>query len=157
MRIALNIKLLFLLLFCGITFCNAQEIPGGNDDFNDDPETVFFNLEIFRPVGIGNSFLAKDYNDGAGLAFDFNWFFLPQFTLGTHINIFGSSVKNQSAVGNIQKTSVSIFGLTAGYYHEMDRHWNLHATAGFGALNYRNTAPRISFLNLALPIGCRCR
>jgi hypothetical protein len=141
----LNTKLFFLLLFSAITICNAQETIVENDDFNDDPETVFFNFEIFRPVGIGDSFLARDYNIGAGFAFDFNWFFVPNFTVGTHFNIFRSSVENQSAVGNIQSTSVAMFGLTAGYYYEVDQHWNVHATAGFGTLNYRNTAPEDKF------------
>lgn len=142
---SLNIKLFFLVLLSSITICNAQDTSVENDDFNDDPETVFFNFEIFRPVGMGDSFLARDYNTGAGFAFDFNWFFVPNFTVGTHFNIFRGSVENQSAVGNIQSTTVAMFGLTAGYYYEVDQHWNVHATTGFGTLNYRNTAPEDKF------------
>lgn len=137
--------ILIVFILCSVTLCNAQEATVEDDDFNDDPETVFFNFELFRPVAIGNSFLAKDFNPGGGFAFDFNWFVLPQFTIGTHTNVFRSSVKNPAAVGNIQRTSVAMFGLTAGYYYEVDRHWNIHATAGFGTLNYRNTAPEDKF------------
>lgn len=142
----LNFKpLIIILILSFVTICNGQEVAGNGDDFNDDPETVFFNFEIFRPVAIGNSFLARDYNIGAGFAFNFNWFVTQEFTIGAHFDVFGSNVENKLAVGNILSTKTYMLGVTAGYYYQLDTYWNIHATVGIGSVNYRNQAPEDKF------------
>lgn len=139
----MNTRITFVIFLLAVFTCCGQEVADA--DFNDDPETVFFNLEVFRPVGVGDSFLARDYNLGAGFAFDFNWFIIPNFTIGTQLNIFRGNVVNQSSIGNISSSSIRMAGFTTGYYYEIDRHWNIYASAGIGALKYRNRAPEDKF------------
>lgn len=146
---SLNIKILIFLLFCGVSIVRAQEkVESTEEDFNADPETVFFNFELFRPLVIGNSSLARDYNTTLGFAFDFNWFVLQELTIGTYFSVFGSNGVNHARIGNIQTTTGYLFGVDAGYYYEFDRHWNIHATVGIGKINYRNSAPEDKFSEL---------
>src|SRR5690606_26356057 len=143
---SLNIKILFFIFFCGIITVWSQEKAGGTEEaLYDDPETVFFNLELFNSIGIGDHVLARNYNIGIGFGFDFNWVVLQEFTLGTHFSVFQSGVKNPENTGNIQNTNVYLFGLDLGYYYAFDQHWNLHATAGIGSINYTHRAPEDKF------------
>ncbi len=143
---SLNIKVLIFLLFCSVNVVRAQEkAENTKKEFNDDPETVFFNFELFNSIGVGNHSLARDYNPGIGFGFDFNWFVLQEVTIGTHFSVFGNSVKNPENTGNIQNTNVYLFGVDAGYYYELDQHWNIHATVGIGRINYMHRAPEDNF------------
>lgn len=124
----------------------SQEKAGSTEKaLPDDPETVFFNLELFNSIGIGDHVLARDYNIGIGFGFDFNWFVLQEFTIGTHFSVFQNGVKNPENTGNIRNTNVYLFGLDLGYYYAFDQHWNLHATAGIGSINYTHRAPEDKF------------
>ena len=151
MDMSLKFKSFFLILFVVSNFCyiHAQEVPSQDesieDEFEVNPETVFFNLEIFRPVAIGNYALAKDYTMSPGVAFDFNWFALPELTLGTHISITGGTVNDPSRIGNISNTTIYLLGIDIGYYYAFDKEWNIHASAGYGILDYRHSAPQDKF------------
>lgn len=131
------------------SFLQGQDLREEQEIFEEevkaDPETVFFNLELFRPVAIGNYSLAKDYNMGVGVALDFNWFVLPELTLGTHASVTGGSVKNTRRIGNIQSTTIYLFGVDIGYYHAFDEEWNIHASTGLGVIDYRHSAPEDKF------------
>ena len=143
---SLNIKILFFLFFYGATTVLGQEkVESTEETFNDDPETVFFNLELFNSIGIGDHSLARDYNIGIGFGFDFNWFVLKEVTIGTHFSVFQNAVKNNANTGNIQNTTVYLFGLDVGYYYEIDQDWNLHATAGIGSIMNTHRAPEDKF------------
>lgn len=144
----LNIRLFILLLLVNLSLVHGQEVVGDQVpgvEKTADPETVFFNIEIFRPVAIGNYSWSKAYHTGGGIALDFNWFALPEFTVGTHASISGGSVKDPSRIGNIQRTTIYLLGLDMGYYHAFDQAWNIHASAGVGGLRDRHTAAEDKF------------
>lgn len=143
---SLNIKILIFCLFCGLNLARAQEDAESTEAvFNDDPETVFFNFELLSSLGVGNHSFARDYHPGIGYGIDFNWFVLPKITIGAHYSAFESKVKNPENTGNIQNTSVYLFGVNAGYYYELDQHWNIHATAGIGTIHYWHQTPEDNF------------
>lgn len=146
---SLNTKIFLFLLVANFSFLQGQEIAGeqveNEEEVKADPETVFFNLELFRPVAIGNYALARDYFMGLGVALDFNWFVLQEFTLGTHASITGGYVKDPTRIGNIESTTIYLVGLDIGYYHAFDDVWNIHATAGLGVIDYRHRAPEDKF------------
>lgn len=140
-----NIKALLVILLLPLVSGWAQEVENEEEGFTSDPETVFFNLEVFRPVGLGSSSFARDYSLTPGFAFDFNYFVLPEFTIGTHFSVFGSSVENPQRIGNISNTMIYLFGVDVGYYYQFDRHWNIHATTGIGSVQYTSEAPEDRF------------
>ena len=145
---SLSTKFFLLMLMLNIGFLKAQivkEDPEIEQEIKSDPETVFFNFEVFRPIPFGDNSLAMDYSMGPGVAFDFNWFATPELTFGTHASITGGSVDDISRIGNIEKTTIYLFGLDVGYYHAFDEEWNVHATAGLGALDYHHSAPEDKF------------
>lgn len=146
---SLSIKIWIFLVLCSLNIVRAQEkAESTKEDFNDDPETVFFNVELFNSVGVGNHILANDYKPGIGFGFDFNWFVLQEVTIGAHFSVFNTGVKNFENTGNIDNTSVSLYGVAAGYYYELTQHWNIHATAGIGKNIYTHRAPEDEFTEL---------
>ncbi|MDT0675328.1 hypothetical protein [Autumnicola musiva] len=141
---SLNIKLtitgIFIYAFC---FAQNDTLPA-NQYIAEDPETVFFHAEFFRPVSINDSFWGE-YNTYGGFALDFNWFVIPELTLGTHYSVFGGRVENRENTGNISGTTTNLLGINVGYYHAFNRELSLHTTAGLGVVYYTNRAPEDKF------------
>lgn len=140
----LNIRIVICCCFF-INLLAAQEeakIPG---QYSENPESVYFNVEIFYPVGLGNSPYAQAYNFDPGYALDFSWFVKPQFTLGARYSFFRGYVENKSRLGNISTTKFHLLGVDGGYYQALNKDWNLHYKLGLGVVIHRNRAPEDKF------------
>ena len=140
----LNIRLLICCCFF-INLLAAQEEIENPGQYSEDPESVYFNLESFYPIGLGNSPYAEIYNFDPGYALDFNWFVKPKFTLGARYSFFRGYVEDKSKIGNISNTKFHLFGITRGYYQALDKNWNLHYKLGIGAVLNRHRAPEDHF------------
>lgn len=139
----LNTKL--LLAFCLIVFTlEAQENEQLSSAFSEDPETVFFNTEIYYPVGTGNS-VYSEFSFDPGYALDFNWLFKPQFTLGARFAVHRGYPEDISETGNIQRGTFHLLGADFGYYMPLDRYWNLHYKSGIGLISNVYVSPEDKF------------
>ena len=117
----------------------------GDSDINltnfvqEDPETVFFNIGIFKPFAFSNNSFREAYQTAdTGLEIDFNWLAFPNFTAGIRIDLFYASVNDISKIGAITGTRVTNYGIHAGYYKPITRNWNWHANIGVGSVGYRS-------------------
>lgn len=139
----MNIRLLFLILiFTG--FINAQDKELPPNQYSKDPETVFFNFEIFQPVGLGSSVYSR-YNFDPGYALDFNWFFKPEFTLGARFAVHRGYPEDISKTGNLERGTFHLLGADFGYYMPLNRDWNLHYKTGIGLITNVYTAAEDKF------------
>lgn len=138
-----NTRLLFLLLLIS-GFTNAQDENIPENQYSDDPETVFFNLEFYCPMAIGNS-AYSEYSFDPGYALDFNWFVMPEFTLGARLSVHRGFPEDRSKTGNINRSTFHLLGLDAGYYQALTREWNIHYKAGIGLITNVYQAPEDKF------------
>jgi len=128
----LNIRLsLVLLLLTG--FMYAQEQVQFSNQYSEDPETVFFNVELYYPVSLGSS-VYSNFKFDPGYALDFNWFFKPEFTLGARFAIHRGYPKDISKTGNISRGTFHLIGTDFGYYIPLNKEWNLHYKSGIGLI-----------------------
>ncbi|MCH4822529.1 hypothetical protein ML462_05030 [Gramella lutea] len=140
----LNTKLvIFLFLFTGILSAQEEEKINANQ-YTEDPETVFFNVELFYPVSIGNS-VYSEYDFDPGYAIDFNWFFKPELTLGVRFAVHRGYPKNISETGNIDRGAFHLIGIDFGYYKAFNRKWNLSSRLGIGLNSAVYVAPEDKF------------
>ncbi len=139
----LNIRIFFLMvLICGLTYAQEDAIP--SNQYAEDPETVFFNIELFYPVAISHSSYG-DYRMDPGYSVDFNWFIHPEFTIGARLAVNRGYPEDISKTGNIERSTFHLLGLDAGYYQALNRDWNLHYKGGIGLLTTVHTAPEDKF------------
>lgn len=139
-----RILIVFLLFSVEIFAQKNDSIPAYQYSPND-PETVFFDLEGFYPIALGNTVYRDAYNFDAGFAINFNWFFKPNFTLGARLSQVTGHPEDKSLTGNIKYTNFQLLGLTFGYFHPFDRDWSLQSKIGIGTTNYRNRSPEDRF------------
>lgn len=140
----LNIRL-FILLFLFTGIISAQDEEEVDDTrFTDDPETVFFNVELYYPVNLGNS-VYTDYDFDPGYAIDFNWFFKPEFTLGARLAVHRGYPNNVSETGNIDRGTFHLIGIDFGYYKAFSRKWNFSSRVGIGLNSAVYVAPEDKF------------
>ena len=139
----LNTKLfLVAMLFTG--FITAQEQDMLPNQYSEDPETVFFNFELFYPVSLGNS-AYSNYNFDPGYAVDFNWFIKPEFTLGARFAVHRGYPREISETGNLSRGTFHLIGADIGYYVPLNKEWNLHYKAGLGVITNVYTAAEDNF------------
>ena len=139
----LNIRpILIFLFFTG--FLSAQEEEPPANQYSEDPETVFFNIELYYPLNIGNS-VYSNYDFDPGYAMDFNWFFKPEFTLGARLAVHRAYPEDISETGNIERGTFHLLGVDFGYYKAFNQKWNLHTKAGVGLTSAVYVAPEDKF------------
>lgn len=142
----LNTKFLaFFLLFSVGMFAQENDSIPVYQFSKEDPETVFFDLEIFYPVALGNNLYKDAYSLDPGFAFNVNWFIKPKITVGARFAQFTGHVEDKSLTGNIGRTNFQMIGITAGYFLPFNREWSLQSKIGIAASNYRHTAPEDKF------------
>lgn len=128
----LNTKLsLLIFLFTG--FIYAQDKDQFPNQYSEDPETVFFNLEIYHPSSLGSS-VYSNYNFDPGYSLDFNWFFKPEFTLGARFAVHRGYPEDISETGNISRGTFHLIGADFGYYMPLNKDWNVHYKSGIGLI-----------------------
>ena len=139
----LNIRfLVFFLCVSGFLYSQEEELP--ENQYSEDPETVFFNAELYYPVNLGNS-VYSNYDFDPGYAIDFNWFFQPELTLGARFAVHRGFPNDISETGNIERGTFHLIGIDFGYYKTFSRKWNLHTRAGIGIITGVYVAPEDKF------------
>ncbi|WBL22423.1 hypothetical protein [Zunongwangia sp. HRR-M8] len=136
-------KLLFIFGIFSYTFLQAQqsdvEIAAHRNWYQpEDPETIFFDLSTFYPLGISNSSFNNDYQLDQGIQFGVHIFIVPEFTAGLYGKWHGSEVTNIEKIGNINETRFNEYGLELGYYYAIDQKVNVHLTGGVAGVYLRN-------------------
>lgn len=137
----LNFKLgLFCLFVPLIIFSQEEESDFAPKNYvQEDPETVFFNIGLFKPLAFGDNSFNKSYKTAdTGLEIDFNWLAFSDFTVGLKLDIFYANVDDITKIGAINGTRVTNYAIHAGYYKAMNRKWNWHANLGIGSVGYRS-------------------
>ncbi|CAL68198.1 hypothetical protein [Christiangramia forsetii] len=138
-----NIKLILIFSLLAVAL-NAQEENRYSNQYSENPETVFFNAEIYYPVSLGSS-VYSNYKFDPGYALDFNWFFKPKFTLGARVAVHRIYPENISATGNFQRGTFHLLGADFGYYKPINKEWNLHYKSGIGIISNVYTAAEDKF------------
>ena len=139
-----NILLLAIILSFSLT--NAQQdqsLPNPHRNWYEpeDPETVFFGLSTYFPIGLSHSSLSNDYELNAGIQLEVNVFITPQFVAGVYGKWHEGEVSNIEKIGNISETNFSEYGVSLGYYQAINREFNYLITANIGSVSLRNSVP----------------
>jgi hypothetical protein len=142
-----TIKLALVAIFFPLLINTQDSIrePHRKQYVATDPETEFFVGEFFRGYSVNNSSWENYSQLGFGL--DFNWFVLPFLSIGGQYSMMGANL-NESQISNtgpVNKITTHYLGLHLGYYHALNREWNLHSLAGFGEVHNVNRAPDSRF------------
>ena len=149
----INQILCFLILLPALLFSQASLqdtiFDHTSEDYRnyiEDPETVFLEIGIFRPIGVGNSVFGEAYSyKSPGFEIDFNWFVVPEITVGAKIDYFNATVHDKYLTGEISRTGITSISAHLGYYKAFNREWNWHVSAGIGHLYYYSRAPEDKF------------
>ncbi|MDN3595870.1 hypothetical protein [Zunongwangia endophytica] len=136
-------KLLFIFGIFSYTFLLAQQsdvevVAHRNWYQPEDPETIYFELSTFYPLGMSDSSFGNDYQLDQGIQFGVHVFIVPEFTIGLYGKWHGSEVTNIEKIGNISETRFNEYGLELGYYYAIDRQMNVQLTGAIGSVNLRN-------------------
>ncbi|GAA4309848.1 hypothetical protein GCM10023115_35150 [Pontixanthobacter gangjinensis] len=137
----LNFKLFLCFILIPLILSAQEETQVDLKNYEqEDPETVFFNIGLYKPLAFGDNSFHKAYATAdTGLEIDFNWLAFSDFTVGFKLDIFYASVDDISKVGAINGTRVTNYSIHAGYYKAITREWNWHASLGVGSVGYRSS------------------
>ena len=139
-----NIVLLAVIFSFSLVSAQQDQIKENThiNSYNpEDPETVFFGLSTYFPIGLSDSSLGNDYELDAGIQFEVNVFITPKFIAGVYGKWHEGEVSSIEKIGNISESNFSEYGLSLGYYRAINREFNYLITAKIGGVSVRNTVP----------------
>jgi len=137
------------IIFIGICFLISHQFLFGQIEEtkvhpnwyeSEDPETVYFTFGILGSLPINDSTL-KDAGGPAGITFGFNWFVIPELTIGVYYDTQSTGIsedENNDKIGAIKDINLNSFGFQLGYYRAINREWNWSLKAGAGPIVYKS-------------------
>ena len=129
------------LIFASLVFCSfsviAQEIP--EEEEKETSKTTFlFDVGIFYPIPIGESFVAEGMETRPGLKLASFFHFEERFLLGLQMDIFGAKVIEHDITGVYDNSRVTLISVAGGYQFKVNEKFQGEVIAGAGPVRYRN-------------------
>lgn len=136
----LNIKLILIFFFLGISVATAQEMKDSTENGKEKYKRFLVYSGMNRNVSVGDGFIADDYklNIGGELGLDF--MITKNLLAGFQFDLFNATATNPDNLAGVQRTRITSSSLHFGYRFSLSKTFFLNLNAGFGHARYSNKA-----------------
>jgi len=136
----LNIKLILLYFFLGISVLSAQENQESTSTTDEKYNRFLVYAGLNRNFSTGDGFISDAYklNFGGELGLDF--MITKNLIAGFQFDLFKATATKPEDLAGVQETKITSSSLHLGYKFNLSEALFLHLTGGFGHARYSNEA-----------------